>query len=1110
MLHSAFWSHGAAEISPPSWWSLFLATTRDTFAPYAKDRTRRSSSGDPSYWLFLDFLYPSQALESLPRGSSYGAHVLLNRRRRLVARSGSRSYTSTSEGIAEHEERAPQILASEPVLQSFDKASKYPRELLKHILKERGQKPTDFDDAWHAYHRLRTPGAYTSRLIAFLSYSLRDVDQERIVSLVATLPAARRGKIGFRWIMEAFTRLGDIATAYLRLCKALAKADTSLHSTSLLASSINSQEWLFAAQLFKEYEADNLGILNWADIDRLPQLMEHLSNLLEFMEQNSKNMESSTYQDLQKLASPLALRVLKQRRFMGEVSEIEITSVFTALRSTNVLSKAHYTSAIHSLLATNREIGIAESLYRELSTTSVFGRPTKSMLGSFLGAFCKSQSQPGIHRTLEDFKTYYGGPDERAYHLLLTTYARSGDEMKVNQAFSEYCSRFGTPTDLDFLTPLIYVHARVGDVRKAIGEFNRIKGKFNVEPDIVCWNIIIAAHARAGDVVGAFARYKEATEEGLEPDAYTFGTLMGMLANRGDTEGVQRLLDTAKEKNVKLTTALIDPQVEALCHNGDVYEAIDLLKSAVHMDLIGSRTRMWNILLVTFASQKDVYRTMETQNHMKSFGIPFDEMTYAGLMGCLTRIGRTDAALKMLVEVMPRKGFLGKPFHYSLVLQGFAREGNRDMVAVVHRKMLELFNKTNFSANLSLLSTAIKRDLKNIGDSPIEVTKLELPHAESFLELTMKNWSIDTLASKDPQPGTYGQLATEAYPSAYFDQIIVALGTRGASKKVEALFDEYLRLRGDLPAGDGSKVPAIRLLSALMVSHLHQGEYAEVAALWKMALPKAVQLARRFNVSSIVGARPPPPTPDMPSMLLSAKKPKAPLSESDNDILRSQAFILANPLKHYMNSLAVQGLYDNISTTISSFQRAGFVLSTKNWNNYIQILATSPNPDDQLGAFVLCESLLMPNFPLHWRMMTAGYGTDPFKRDKWWTKKSEKRVDQNYYPGHLQPTYLTMVCLGAAFIKFRDRAAVEGGEEMGRLRKQAPKTTEALIVMPRLKDRTQEILLRGRDPTEVKDTPPRRKIAYIKRRITSRRVIDTGSGRLREARRWRNARRTFG
>jgi pentatricopeptide repeat-containing protein PET309 len=1103
MLHSAFWSHGAGEIDPTSWWSLLLTPSNGTSLQNAKIKSKRGLSQNPSEWLFLDFLYPHQTLAFLQSFSSYGLNTFLNRRRKAVCQRGSRSYTSVSEVVDRPQEAPSDLPMVDPLFREIEFIAKSRHAFLEHIFKRCGRNPTDFDHAWHAFHRLESRGHYAPRLIAFLSYSTRWEDYERMVALISMVLAKSPGGIHFARYMNQLTRLGDIDAAYARLCKGMAEADLSRQSTYFLSKLVERKRWSFAAQLLKEYDVQSSVGLNWADVDQLSTLPVRLEGILDVINNQEASVEPSRLQDLRHLASRLAVRVFKQPEIMGELPETKISSFFTILRSNDILTRTHFIRAILSLLATKRELGISESLYRLMLEDSSLGRPPQSVLGSLLRAFCDARSYWGIRKILADFNSFYGGPDEESYQMLLTTYARSGDVNQLHQTFDEYCSRFGRPTNLEFLTPLIYVHARVGDVQRATNSFNRIKDEFKVTPNVVCWNILLMAYARAGDLAGAFDKYKELIAQPVEPDVYTFGTVMGMLANRGDTEGVRYMLDMALEKNIKLNTSFIDTQVEALCHNGEVIEAIELLKSAVHMDLNGSRTRMWNILLSTFALHKDAYRALETLNRMRRFKIPFDDMTYAALMGCLIRMGRTDSALQMLISVMPREGFLPKPFHYALILQGFAHEGNRDMVTNVYRKMVDLYKKPNLSANLSILMTAIKRDLHHIEGSPLHPGEFELPHAENFLKLTLKCMNFDTLANKDPQPGLFGLPLSESFPAGYFERLVATLGSRGAFKKVDHLFHEYLRIRTDQPAVKESVTPPMRLLSALMVSHLRRGEHHEVAELWNLVVPKAIQIARHVDLSSAVNTSPPPPTSNLSSLLVSTYKSESPLKDANIKILPSQRFILAVPFKFYMNSLAAQGRYTEISLTISSLERIGFALSTKNWNNYIQILSVSLNPNDQLSAFILCEALLMPNFPLHWRMMTAGYGTHPLGRKDWLTNKSTKKVYERYYPGHLQPTYITMVYLGAAFLRFRERSSVDGGEEMAKLRKQAPETTEALAVMPKLKDKPQGVLLRGYPPWPDLDKPESGRSAEdypVRRDITVRRVVDSGPRRRRERR----------
>ena len=122
----------------------------------------------------------------------------------------------------------------------------------------------------------------------------------------------------------------------------------------------------------------------------------------------------------------------------------------------------------------------------------------------------------------------------------------------------------------------------------------------------------------------------------------------------------------------------------------------------------------------------------------------------------------------------------------------------------------------------------------------------------------------------------------------------------------------------------------MRLLEALMLSAFHDGNYDEVKDLWRMILDRAVHMSH-------VGA--PGTTRDEP--------------------LPSMRYILSNPLKTVQRMYAAQGDADGLRQVISSVLQSRFRLDSKNWNYYVQFLASMKKFRE---AFIVCEEQLMP----HW------------------------------------------------------------------------------------------------------------------------------------------------
>jgi hypothetical protein len=71
---------------------------------------------------------------------------------------------------------------------------------------------------------------------------------------------------------------------------------------------------------------------------------------------------------------------------------------------------------------------------------------------------------------------------------------------------------------------------------------------------------------------------------------------MGLCALRGDVAGVQALLRQPDAKDNKRNVEAVDSLVLAYIKNDELEDAERFVEAALTMDLIGSRTRMWNYL----------------------------------------------------------------------------------------------------------------------------------------------------------------------------------------------------------------------------------------------------------------------------------------------------------------------------------------------------------------------------------------------------------------------------------------------------------------------------------------------------------------------------------
>jgi hypothetical protein len=74
-----------------------------------------------------------------------------------------------------------------------------------------------------------------------------------------------------------------------------------------------------------------------------------------------------------------------------------------------------------------------------------------------------------------------------------------------------------------------------------------------------------------------------------------------------------------------------------------------------------------------------------------------------------------------------------------------------------------------------------------------------------------------------------------------------------------------------------------------------------------------------------------------------------------------------------------------------------------------------------------------------------------------------RKFIESFKPGHLVPTYYTMVFLATALIRFQRRGVRGEAMNLQLLRTHAPGTVDAVARLPYLQDRVQGVLLRGRE-----------------------------------------------
>lgn len=1143
-------------------------------------------STQPSPDVFLDFLYPRKCLVSAAAWASKTkkSNVNIHKRRRVsnFVRSYSQASRSHSRSAAHG---LSQVNIPRTSRRTHSSAAPYHLPDIENINSSTVSQTRlhrDYDRAWVLWKQGDQDPESRLRLMAYFSMSDRALDVERAMSLLEEIDLDKRSANDYEIMIKPLLEAGHLPVVE-RLCNEAIAKGLEIDVWSLATKiSIQCSKWPELSYIWnkKSEEIANALPSTLASVSDLPS---HLDSFLEYLEENS-----ATSTDVQ-LASDVLDYVFRSDKIMRRM--ITETALSLTRRSANLgfLQQSHYEDAIQTLLRIGTRASRAFSmiLYRNFRWHLSEGRPTKKFIQQLLEMLAEMRTHYGVQFLLDESAHFFKQPPIGHYNAALLAYSRSGDTSKAQETFNKMVELYGTSgkhPDVDRKTPktprwvarLIYAHAIMADYPSAEREFIKIPSTYKVDQNLHCWNALILAHANARNASGAFRVWRWMHRMGYTPDWYTYGTLMGLCARLGDVENTIALCQMAEKKKGRMPAALMDTVVEVYCRNGRFQEAEEVAERCLALSLSGSRSRMWNVLLWAHAFRADLDSVSRIQTRMKEAGIEFDGMTYAAIMLCFVIIGQPHSARRLLRGLQRGRKIHATEFHYTLVLYGYLRQGNRDMIYIIRKEMEERFKNLSLSARVLMLRATLQRDAfvrsspgDGLGDSGYR-----LAMSEDFLFKAIFDFDRRQFGSKLPRFGMGGLPVHEAFPSVLYAPILQVYSAEGMHDRTQELLKEYTKNVENALASDGRTViPSLRFLAVLMEVYSHAENLETVQKCWDLALLRAGEMLIRPPVAPTIGTpvtsmdNPPIPKgnnsvpenssqlasdtefqsteprsnphdnedlPDHPTsssgvpdislpetssqlasdtesqpassdedfldQSISSSEVPAPKSAykrnkytrypAEEDIIPAQRFILSRHLTKYMVMVGKAGQSSKLCKIVEDFQKRGFGMSSENWLTYVQTLATSNTASEQLEAFSTFERIFMPHFP-GWRLLARGSQIRPpgvpstidlldrFPQGRYPELIGKKgvRLWGKLNPTWMRPTYGVMIYLAATLKDFNERSLTEGRKQLDTLASVAPRTLEAIAMMPHMRDKYQGLLLRNQ--VEQGNTEPRQRLRYV-------------------------------
>ncbi|EFJ22791.1 hypothetical protein SELMODRAFT_104103, partial [Selaginella moellendorffii] len=213
---------------------------------------------------------------------------------------------------------------------------------------------------------------------------------------------------------------------------------------------------------------------------------------------------------------------------------------------------------------------------------------------------------------------------------------------------------------------LLNMYGKCGGLDEARRVFERCGDCRN----LITWSTMIAAYSLNGDGRQALSLYKKMDLEGLEPDEYTFTSLLDACSIAGDTltEGRalhRRLEAKGLEKKMVLATALIN----MYGRYGQLEDALRVFEKMNHWNLVA-----WTALIAAFAQHGNVH-AIDLSWRMHLEGVQADNIVFLSVLHACSHAVVLEAGLSCFQEMVADFGVRGGAAHYSCMVDLLARCG---------------------------------------------------------------------------------------------------------------------------------------------------------------------------------------------------------------------------------------------------------------------------------------------------------------------------------------------------------------------------------------------------------------------------------------------------
>ncbi|XP_057818542.2 pentatricopeptide repeat-containing protein At2g13600 isoform X2 [Cryptomeria japonica] len=250
-------------------------------------------------------------------------------------------------------------------------------------------------------------------------------------------------------------------------------------------------------------------------------------------------------------------------------------------------------------------------------------------------------------------------------------------------------SGFTFATSTLFQNKLMNMYAKRQSLLDARNVFDRM-----AERDIFSWNTMIAAYGRHGFPQEALAFFHRMLLTGVQPDQFTFASLVLACAKMRRVEQAMEIHQTIIESGLLSDYVLGNALIDMYAKCGNICKARDLFDQMPHRSVVS-----WNAMIAGYAKNGVLEEASKLLKVMPSR----DVFSWTALIAGYAQYGVLDEALKLFKE-MPQRNVIS----WTAMIAGYAQNGFVEAALGTFKQMLFAGLKPNSATIASILPACAK------------------------------------------------------------------------------------------------------------------------------------------------------------------------------------------------------------------------------------------------------------------------------------------------------------------------------------------------------------------------------------------------------------------